>query len=59
MSLMNLTKEQQNILRYKRGTPEYWKIINKDRTKCKVCGSYECECNSITLDQLMPKDKKK
>lgn len=56
---MNLTKEQQNILRYKRGTPEYWKIINKDRTKCKVCGSYECECNSITLDQWMPKDKKK
>jgi hypothetical protein len=45
------TREQQAIIQRNPNSEEALRILRKDRVRCKVCGSYECECNDVKLDE--------
>ena len=49
------TPLEQKIIQNNPDSPEALRILRRDRVRCKTCGSYECECNSVTLAEWLPK----
>lgn len=52
------TPLELKIISNNKNSPEAQHILNRNRVRCKTCGSFVCECNDVTLAEWLPKERK-